>query len=121
MFKRLYNSKTIYINGRSYFVELASTLNKIEEGYQQKNMINDGMLFIYTEELINLIYHMNNVYFPLDMISINGKNRVNKIYKAQPNEQKIVFNNAKYILELREGLGEEISIGDKFEYTRHVK
>lgn len=120
------NKKTarICFKDNCFEVELALTSKQKEKGLMfRKDLSRDkGMLFVYNNEIISSFW-MKNVNFPLDIIWISENKEVVFISKntlpcltencpsIKPTEK------AKYVLEIKGGISEEIGlkVGDKLE------
>ena len=71
----------------------------------------NGMLFVYEKaEKVNM--WMKNTYLPLDIIFINGNNKVSSIKKGVPGSTKIISSDEKVIavLEIPLGCGNKLKI-----------
>lgn len=82
---------------------------------------NQGMLFIFEEELPRSFY-MKNTYIPLDILFINAENKIVSFKEnAEPIDETSLPSNApaKYVLEINGGLIERwgLEVGDKISFT----
>jgi len=85
--------------------EIAKTIFEKTKGlmYREKLSEKNGMLFTFSVPLIRLFW-MKNVRIPLDIIFVNRKKRIIKIYEA-PVEKNIIYKLywshgfCKYVIE----------------------
>ena len=104
--------------------EIAKTLYQKTKGLMHREDLdlNKGMLFIFTLPWIR-IFWMKNVKIPLDIIFINRKKEIIKIYEA-PVEKKIAYKLyyskgfCKYVIETNLGFCKKnkIKIKDKIKF-----
>jgi uncharacterized membrane protein (UPF0127 family) len=112
--------------GGCFFVELAKNDAERETGlmYRTEMPKDHGMLFIFDKEGIYSFW-MKNTLIPLDMIWIDGNN---KVVFVNQNSQPCKTSNcpstnpnvkAKYVLEINAGISKEMGIkaGDKIWYN----
>lgn len=105
-------------------IEIADDAYQTETGlmYRKSMPVNQGMLFIFKDELVRSFY-MKNTEFPLDIIYINSQKEIESIQEnAQPFNQKSLPSNGpvQYVLEVNAGLSKQWSLkkGDRVEWTR---
>ena len=111
------DKKRIIIGDKQYTVEVAKTEEDRKKGLQDREQlaIDEGMLFIWSEQQPVIEMWMKNTKIPLDQIAINDDDEVTTVYKAQPEDETLhPFPNAKYILEVNQNSG--IEEGDDFEF-----
>jgi len=105
-----------------FSVEIAKTQNDISRGLMFRNYLekNTGMLFIFEKESVYPFW-MKNTLIPLDMIWIDGENKIVFIKNnAQPCKELNCGHinpqvRAKYVLEINAGTAKNLGlkIGDK--------
>jgi uncharacterized protein len=109
-------------------VEIADTIYKQQTGLMNRENLgkDKGMLFVFEKEEAHKFW-MKNTLIPLDMIWIDGNSKIIYIQKnaqpckAEPCETFGPDENAKYVLEINEGLAEEmgIEVGDELEIRNY--
>jgi len=114
----------VCIKENCFDVEIADTAKEREIGLMNREHLakNSGMLFVFEKEDIYNFW-MKNTLIPLDIIWIDGNNKIIFIKEnAEPCkiEQCETFEpkqKAKYVLEINGGLADElgIEIGDEIE------
>ena len=108
--------KNIEIGNKKYKVRLAETEEEKEKGLMGvKNLPKDeGMLFIYDKPQ-TVGFWMKNTEIPLDIIFIDEDYEVISVYKAQPNDETVVEEDAvQFVLEVNQNSG--IQKGDELEF-----
>lgn len=108
--------KNIEIGNKKYKVRLAETEKEKEKGLMGvKNLPKDeGMLFIYDKPQ-TVGFWMKNTEIPLDIIFIDEDYEVISVYKAQPNDETVVEEDAvQFVLEVNQNSG--IQKGDELEF-----
>jgi uncharacterized membrane protein (UPF0127 family) len=105
-------------------VEIAETDEKRHRGLMFRNKMeeNQGMLFIFDNEEIQSFY-MKNTLIPLDIIFINAKKQIVKIYKnTTPLSEKDLpsFKPCLYVVEVNGGYTDKYKIkeGDYIDWRR---
>jgi len=105
-------------------VEIADTDNKRHTGlmFREKMDSSQGMLFIFPNEEDQAFY-MKNTIIPLDIIFINGKKQIVKIYKhTTPYSEKDLpsFKPVLYVIEVNAGFTDKYNIkeGDYIDFRR---
>ena len=102
----------------SFICDVAETNQDKVIGLQSYSDLSDncGLLFKYSEPK-NLSFHMGTVKFPIDIVFIDGDNKIKKIYSSiQPGSLDIfTCAGAKNVLEICGGISESlgIQVGDK--------
>lgn len=104
-------------------IEIADDAYQTETGlmYRKSMEPNQAMLFIFEEEEPRAFY-MKNTEFPLDIIFINGSEKVVSIQKnAKPFDRTSLSSEGPtlYVLEVNAGLTDlwKLERGDKIEWT----
>ena len=112
------NYKTIEINNKKFYVELAQTSEEKSQGLSQRKNIrnNGGMLFIFSESA-DYLFWMKEMRFDLDIIWID-KGRIAYIKKNVPHDFLEAINpevRADQVLEIKSGLSDKYNfkIGDE--------
>lgn len=112
----------VCVRGKCFTVAIADTSSEREIGLMNRTELaeNSGMLFVFEEGGVYKFW-MKNTLIPLDMIWIDGNNKILFIEKnAQPcrSEACETFGpdqGAKYVLEINSGAAEKagIMMGDE--------
>lgn len=115
---------SVCIKNNCFSVNLAKTSQQRETGlmYRQSLAKNTGMLFVFENEGIYPFW-MKNTLIPLDIIWIDGNNKVVFIKaNAEPCQSQACSQinpgvNAKYVLEVNAGVSEQagFATGDPVE------
>lgn len=72
----------------------------------------EGLLFVFPHER-NVDIHMLFVFFPLDILWLDGKGRVvSLVRKAKPFTLFVKGKRAGYLLEVRGGVADRLRVGD---------
>lgn len=111
------DKKKIIIGDKEYTVEVASTEEDRRKGLQGRDylQVDEGMLFVWSEQQPAVEFWMKDTKIPLDQIAINDDGEVTAVYKAQPEDETLhPFPNVKYLLEVNQDSG--IKEGDDFEF-----
>ncbi len=117
-------TKEVCFKENCYNVEIADTQQERELGLMNREKLDDdkGMLFIFEKAGIYGFW-MKNTLIPLDIIWIDGNNKIVDITTMQPCKIEICrtytpTSNALYVLELNANTSKEInlSIGDKLNF-----
>lgn len=105
-------------------VELADDEYQRETGLMYRESLEEsqGMLFIFEEEKERGFY-MKNTYIPLDLIFLDGNNKIVSIQEnAEPHSEKTIPSeaSAQYVLEINAGLVNEwnLQVGDSLILNR---
>ena len=98
-------------------VELAETDEKRHRGlmFREKMDSSQGMLFIFPNEEEQAFY-MKNTIIPLDIIFINAKKQIVKIYKhTTPFSEKDLpsFKPVLYVIEVNSGFTDKYNINEE--------
>jgi uncharacterized protein len=96
----------------SFSCEIAKTLEEKQQGLRDvTNLpIQNGMLFVY-DSMQPLIFTMNGMSIPLDIIFINANSSVSHIIEADIGEEHISSDGpAQYVIELNQGLTSQYNI-----------
>lgn len=112
----LTENKAIDIN-----IEVAETQNQRAEGLMNRNELNGGMLFIFTEQQ-PVSFWMKNTLIPLDMIFISKNYLITDIQQAEPCKKDpcpTYSSTAMYVLEVNEDFckNNDIKIGDRVSFS----
>ncbi len=106
-------------------VEIADTEDKQHLGlmFREKMEENQGMLFIFDNEEMQAFY-MKNTLIPLDIIFVNSKKKIVKIYKnAKPLDETDLPSIKKciYVVEVNGGFTDKFNIkeGDYIDWRRN--
>ncbi|MCC6865149.1 MAG: DUF192 domain-containing protein [Ignavibacteria bacterium] len=106
-------------------VEIAETEETRHLGlmYRENMQENQGMLFIFPDTELQSFY-MKNTIMPLDIIFINSKYQIVKIYKSTtPYSEKSLpsLKPSKYVVEVNAGYTNKFKIneGDYIEWRRN--
>lgn len=106
------------IGGHEFTVEVAVTAQEKEIGLMYRPMMseNHGMVFIYPEEGRRALW-MKNTFIPLDMLFVDGQNRIVAIHEnARPQDLTIISPEApaRALIELNAGSVQRlgIAVGD---------
>lgn len=105
-------------------IEIADDAYQTETGLMYRNSMseNQGMLFIFEDELYRSFY-MKNTEFSLDIIFINSKKEIVNVHEnAEPLNKSSLSSTApvQYVLEVNAGLSKVwgLKAGDKIEWVR---
>jgi len=95
-------------------IEIADDEYERETGlmYRKSMKDNQAMLFVFDDEAPRYFY-MKNTYIPLDIIFIDGNNKIVHIAKdAKPLDETTLPSKfpAKYVLEIKGGLSDDLGI-----------
>ncbi len=97
----------------SFFCDIAQTTQEKLAGLQSYPDLKhgSGLLFEYDHPQ-NVMYHMGNVQYPIDIIFVDESNSIKKIYKnIQPGSLAIFGSSSiQYVLEIRGGLAERLGV-----------
>ena len=107
---------TIKIGKKTYSVEEAFTQSEHMKGLQGRESLDDdkGMLF-YFDPPQEVSMWMSNVNIPLDIIYIDEEQVVQKVYKAIPNNKRLVScPETAFVLEVNYNSG--VKVGDELEF-----
>lgn len=121
--KKQNTENIVTINGKKILIEIADSPEEHQQGLMFRTSLkeNRGMLFIF-EQPSAVAFWMKNTLIPLDIIFIDGNNRITDIQTAHPctadpcptykPTQQIL-----YVLEVNAGFAEKnnINVGDKVE------
>ena len=120
------NIPKVCFENKCFEVEIADTLEERERGLMNRAKLdlNNGMFFVFEKEGVYNFW-MKNVLIPLDMIWIDGNNKVVFINenaepcKVEPCEVFSSDKKAKYVLEVNGGVSREIelNIGDEVKFN----
>ena len=115
----------VCVKQNCFNIEIADTPEKREIGLMNREFLtlNSGMLFVFEKEGIYNFW-MKNTLIPLDMIWIDGNNKIIFIKEnAQPCKTKQCESfgsdkKAKYVLEINGGIAKKagLNIGDEVEF-----
>ena len=118
------NISQICFENKCFEVEIADTAREREIGLMNRKYLalNSGMLFVFDQADFHSLW-MKNTLIPLDMIWIDGNNKIIFIKEnAEPCETDMCESfgpneKAKYVLEINGGLAEEmeLNIGNEIE------
>jgi uncharacterized membrane protein (UPF0127 family) len=112
------------IKGHKIKCKVAKSKEEIEKGLQEViNLEEDaGMLFIFDNEDMRSFW-MDKTRIGLDMIFINGFNKINKIVSREPNSKTQSINSAKYVLEVNKNYCKRrsIKVGDLVKFSEAIK
>lgn len=98
----------ITINNTNFKISIADEPEEWSRGLMEIKQLEkrNGMLFIFPDENIRTFW-MKNTYIPLDMIFMNSKMEIVKIYtNTQPLNTSILYSSekpSKYVLEINAG------------------
>lgn len=106
-------------------IELATDEYARQTGLMYRKSMKDSqaMLFIFEDEAPRYFY-MKNTYIPLDIIYINGQNKIVSFAKdAKPLDETALPSHkaAKYVLEIKSGLVDQyhLAVNDKVLWQRN--
>lgn len=111
------NTIEITIGDKQYIVEVAETDVEKKKGLQNRTKLasNKGMLFNFSYDIGEKVFHMRNVKIPLDIIFINEFQEVIYIHHGIPNSKaQISVPDVAYVLEVNADSG--IKIGDVLDF-----
>ncbi len=102
-------------------IEIAETQEQRAEGLMNRNELNGGMLFIFTEQK-TVSFWMKNTKIPLDMIFINKDYIITDIQQAEPCKKdpcKDYKSNAMFVLEVNKDFtkNNNININDRVSFS----
>lgn len=111
--------KTIYINNKKLYIEIADTEQKIKKGlmFREKLEEDAGMLFIFDRNKV-LTFWMKNTFIPLSIAFINSNYEIVHITDMSPLDEETYHSSIypiKYAIEVNQGWFKKynIKIGDK--------
>ncbi len=109
----------------NFDIEIAETEYETQTGLMYRSSMeeNQAMLFIFPEEAMHSFY-MKNTEFPLDIIYIDGNQKIASFQKnAQPYDESGLTSKVpiKYVLEVNAGLSDQmgLQVGDSISFTRN--
>ena len=110
------NTSTILINGKSFEIELAITLEEKIKGLSGRKSLskNSGMLFIFDKQGIYSFW-MKDTFIKLDIAWISNGTIVHIERDINPNTYPSTFSskdNSRYVLEVNAGALKDTEIGD---------
>lgn len=108
------------IGDKTYKCKVAVTEQEKIEGLQGVTELpeNEGMLFCFdTPEKVS--FWMKDTLIPLDIIFINDKDKVTKVYKGEPHDDSLITkSNVAYVLEVNQNSG--IKVGNELDLDSPV-
>ena len=109
----------------NFDIEIAETDYETQTGLMYRSSMeeNQAMLFIFPTEAMHSFY-MKNTEFPLDIIYIDGKQKIASFQKnAQPYDERGLTSKVpiKYVLEVNAGLSDQmgLQVGDSISFSRN--
>lgn len=98
-----------------YKVQVAFTSDEHKKGLQGVKSLerDEGMLFVFEEE-DDVSFWMKDTLIPLTVVFIDSDMEVVAVYDAQPNDETMMTEKAKYVLEV--AAGEDIEEGDDVDF-----
>lgn len=98
------------INGRIYNLKVVETEEEAQEGLSEYSELkeDEGMMFPFEEE-DNVVFTMDEMTIPIDIIFVNEENQVIRVVHAKPGDRDI-YQKAKTVLELH--IDSDVEVGD---------
>lgn len=106
-------------------LEIARSEAEREQGlmFRQAMAANEGMVFVF-EDVAPRAFWMKDTYIPLDIIFLDGDDKVLSIGRGEPRSLASVFSGgpAGHVIELNQGTALKLGIkaGDQVRFSKNL-